>query len=168
MWLKKHVWGRSTLTSVYFPILWRIQAAAKLSTCCHHAKAAPQRNCFSTLTKCWIFQVFGAGSEEPGNLGNSSQNTLYWEPYLTNKLLVRQPWCKRSNSFFICYFQGIVKLSLAFNQLLVPFSFSLICCLLSSVSNFQYSFNTSGNNINPKHKSWFEKQGWNRNCWKKM
>jgi hypothetical protein len=37
---------------VSFPILWRIQPAAKLSTCCHYAKAATPGNCFFTLTQC--------------------------------------------------------------------------------------------------------------------
>lgn len=155
-------------SQVSFPVLWRIQAAAKLSTCCHYAKAATPKELLLPLTKCWILQVFGAWSEERGILGNASQNTLYPEPYLTNKLLVRLFWCKRSNSFRICYFHGIVKLFLASNKLLVPFSSFLICCLLSSVSNFQYSFNTSGKNTNLKHEGWFEKQHWKLNCWKKM
>lgn len=135
---------------------------------CLYAKTAIPKELLLPLTKCWILSVFGAWSEGQWIMGNASKNIFYQEPYLTNKLLVRQFWSKRSNSFCICYFHGIVKLSLAFNKLLVPFSSSLLCCLLSSLSNFQYSFNTSGKNINLKHKTWFKKQGWKLIYWKKI
>lgn len=74
--------GKSPLTSVSFPVLWRIQAAAKLSTCCHYSKATTPKELLLPLLKCWILLVFGAWSEEQGIMGNASQTTLYWEPYL--------------------------------------------------------------------------------------